>query len=410
METTDNKRPLSGISSGSNLRATAGERKYDFDRVVRIIITLVSIATAIYVINYLSPVLLPFLVGCILAYVINPLVGMVQRVPLLRNRGLAVVVTMLLVAGVITLAFWLLIPYLITEFTEMGKMLAAYAKSSFSVPYIPAVVHDYIKTHIDLTQWETLLSKEEWFNIANNVFSGTWSFLGGTLSVVVSVFSWIIVLLYMFFVLLDYDKISRGFKAAVPRRYRRMTFRIISDVQDTMSRYFRGQALVSLFVGIIFAIEFYIIGLPMAIVFGLSIGVMNMVPYLQLASIPVAAFLCLVASVATGGSFLTLFAWTIGAYLLCQVIQDMVLIPAIMKQQMGLNPAIIFLALSLWAYVLGFIGLIIALPLTTVLISYYNEFVLDQPNPLHKRKHQLTRKPLMQGLADWVKRNTGNKQ
>ena len=410
METTDNKRPLSGISSGSNLRATAGERKYDFDRVVRIIITLVSIATAIYVINYLSPVLLPFLVGCILAYVINPLVGMVQRVPLLRNRGLAVVVTMLLVAGVITLAFWLLIPYLITEFTEMGKMLAAYAKSSFSVPYIPAVVHDYIKTHIDLTQWETLLSKEEWFNIANNVFSGTWSFLGGTLSVVVSVFSWIIVLLYMFFVLLDYDKISRGFKAAVPRRYRRMTFRILSDVQDTMSRYFRGQALVSLFVGIIFAIEFYIIGLPMAIVFGLSIGVMNMVPYLQLASIPVAAFLCLVASVATGGSFLTLFAWTIGAYLLCQVIQDMVLIPAIMKQQMGLNPAIIFLALSLWAYVLGFIGLIIALPLTTVLISYYNEFVLDQPNPLHKRKHQLTRKPLMQGLADWVKRNTGNKQ
>ncbi len=410
METTDNKRPLSGISSGSNLRATAGERKYDFDRVVRIIITLVSIATAIYVINYLSPVLLPFLVGCILAYVINPLVGMVQRVPLLRNRGLAVVVTMLLVAGVITLAFWLLIPYLITEFTEMGKMLAAYAKSSFSVPYIPAVVHDYIKTHIDLTQWETLLSKEEWFNIANNVFSGTWSFLGGTLSVVVSLFSWIIVLLYMFFVLLDYDKISRGFKAAVPRRYRRMTFRILSDVQDTMSRYFRGQALVSLFVGIIFAIEFYIIGLPMAIVFGLSIGVMNMVPYLQLASIPVAAFLCLVASVATGGSFLTLFAWTIGAYLLCQIIQDMVLIPAIMKQQMGLNPAIIFLALSLWAYVLGFIGLIIALPLTTVLISYYNEFVLDQPNPLHKRKHQLTRKPLMQGLADWVKRNTGNKQ
>lgn len=410
METTDNKRSLSGISSGSNLRATAGERKYDFDRVVRIIITLVSIATAIYVINYLSPVLLPFLVGCILAYVINPLVGMVQRVPLLRNRGLAVVVTMLLVAGVITLAFWLLIPYLVTEFTEMGKMLAAYAKSSFSVPYIPVVVHDYIKTHIDLTQWETLLSKEEWFNIANNVFAGTWSFLGGTLSVVVSLFSWIIVLLYMFFVLLDYDKISRGFKAAVPRRYRRMTFRILSDVQDTMSRYFRGQALVSLFVGIIFAIEFYIIGLPMAIVFGLSIGVMNMVPYLQLASIPVAAFLCLVASVATGGSFLTLFAWTIGAYLLCQVIQDMVLIPAIMKQQMGLNPAIIFLALSLWAYVLGFIGLIIALPLTTVLISYYNEFVLDQPNPLHKRKHQLTRKPLMQGLADWVKRNTGNKQ
>jgi predicted PurR-regulated permease PerM len=53
---------------------------------------------------------------------------------------------------------------------------------------------------------------------------------------------------------------------------------------------------------------------------------------------------------------------------------------------MGLNPAIIFLSLSLWVYVMGFIGLIIGLPLTTLIISYYCEFVLHQPNPLHKSK------------------------
>ena len=62
----------------------------------------------------------------------------------------------------------------------------------------------------------------------------------------------------------------------------------------------------------------------------------------------------------------------------------MVLIPTIMKSQMGLNPAIIFLSLSLWVYVLGFIGLIIGLPLTTLIISYYCEFVLHQSNPLRK--------------------------
>ena len=123
-------------------------------------------------------------------------------------------------------------------------------------------------------------------------------------------------------------------------------------------------------VGVIFAVEFYIIDLPMAIAFGLFIGLLNMVPYLQLVSIPIAAFLCLVASVATGGSFWVLFAWTVGAYLLCQAIQDLVLMPHIMKQQMGLNPAIIFLSLSIWGYVLGFVGLIIALPLTRLIISY----------------------------------------
>ena len=143
-----------------------------------------------------------------------------------------------------------------------------------------------------------------------------------------------------------------------------------------MSRYFRGQALVSLFVGIIFAIEFSIIDLPMAIVFGLMIGVLNMVPYLQLVSIPFAAFLCVVQSVATGAPLWPLFGWTFAAYCICQLIQDVVLIPTIMRSQMGLRPAIVFLALAIWSYVLGFIGLIIALPVTSLLIAYYNEFVL----------------------------------
>jgi predicted PurR-regulated permease PerM len=194
----------------------------------------------------------------------------------------------------------------------------------------------------------------------------------------------------MFFILLDFNKLSRGFKAAIPAKYRRMALRIFSDVADTMSRYFRGQAAVSFFVGVIFAIEFYIIGLPMAIAFGMFVGLLNMVPYLQLISIPIAAFLCLVATAATGASFWVMFAWVIAAYIICQVIQDMVLIPTIMKNQMGLNPAIIFLSLSLWVYVLGFIGLIIGLPLTTLIISYYCEYVLHQPNPLHKSKKKET--------------------
>ena len=171
-----------------------------------------------------------------------------------------------------------------------------------------------------------------------------------------------------------------------------MSFKVMRDVEHTMSRYFRGQALVSFFVGIIFAIEFSIIGLPMPIVFGLFIGVLNMVPYLQLVSFPLAAFLCLVASVATGGSFWSLFGWTFAAYCICQVIQDLVLIPLIMKQQMGLNPAIVFLSLSIWGYVLGFVGLIIALPLTTLIISYYSEYVLHKPNPLYDKKSKKKRK------------------
>ena len=365
---------------------TTVQKKYDFDRVVRMVLTLISVAVGVWLVNYLSPVLMPFVVGFILAYLIEPLVEWLQRKARIKSRGFAVVIALLIVIAVITGLCWLVIPYLIDELGAMSKQLAAYAKSSLRIPYVPAEINEFIQRYIDLEKINEMFSKQQWMDLINKAASGAWSVVGGTMSVIFNILSWFIVLLYMFFILLDFNKLSRAFKAAIPGKYRRMALRIFGDVADTMSRYFRGQAAVSFFVGVIFAIEFYIIGLPMAIAFGLFVGLLNMVPYLQLISIPIAAFLCLVATAATGGSFWVMFAWVIAAYIICQVIQDMVLIPTIMKSQMGLNPAIIFLSLSLWVYVMGFIGLIIGLPLTTLIISYYCEFVLHQPNPLHKNK------------------------
>ena len=365
------------------------QKKYDFDRVVRMVLTLVSVGIGVWLINYLSPVLMPFVVGFILAYLIEPLVEWLQFKVHINSRGLAVVVALLIVIALITGLCWLVIPYLIDEFGAMSKQLAAYAKSSLRIPYVPAEINEFIQRYIDLEKINEIFSKQQWMEIINKAASGAWSVVGGTMSVIFSIVSWFIVLLYMFFILLDFNKLSRAFKGAIPGKYRRMALRVFGDVADTMSRYFRGQAAVSFFVGVIFAIEFYIIGLPMAIAFGMFVGLLNMVPYLQLISIPIAAFLCLVATAATGASFWVMFAWVIAAYIICQVIQDMVLIPTIMKSQMGLNPAIIFLSLSLWVYVMGFIGLIIGLPLTTLIISYYCEFVLHQPNPLHKDKKKV---------------------
>jgi predicted PurR-regulated permease PerM len=361
-------------------------KRYDLDRITRLVLALISIVAAIYVINYLSGILLPFVVGGLLAYMLNPFVEWLQKVLHLKGRALASILAIIIAVTIITMVLWWLIPYIANEVSIMTKMLTNYAKASFKIPHIPAAVHEFFRQNIDLTQWQKLLTKEQWVNLLNQVASGTWSVLGGTVSVLLGVVTVLLVLMYMFFILLDYDKITHGFKAAIPPKYRRLSFKVMRDVEHTMSRYFRGQALVSLFVGIIFAIEFYIIGLPMAIVFGLFIGVLNMVPYLQLISFPLAAFLCLVASVDSGQSFWYLFGWTFAAYCICQVIQDLILIPSIMKQQMGLNPAIVFLSLSIWGYVLGFVGLIIALPLTTLIISYYSEYVLHKPNPLYAQK------------------------
>lgn len=380
------------------MESSASRKRYDLDRITRLVISIISIVAAIYVINYLSSILLPFLVGGLLAYMLNPLVEWLMKILHLKGRALASILAIIIAIAVFTVVLWWLIPYIASEVSDMTKMLANYAKTSFKIPHIPAAVHDFFRQNIDLNQWQKLLTKEQWINLINNVASGTWSVLGGTLSAILGIITLLLVLMYMFFILLDYDKITHGFKAAIPPRYRRISFKIMRDVEQTMSRYFRGQAMVSLFVGIIFAIEFSIIGLPMAIVFGLLIGVLNMVPYLQLISFPFAAFLCLVASVDSGQSFWYLFGWTFAAYCICQVIQDLILIPSIMKQQMGLNPAIVFLSLSIWGFVLGFVGLIIALPLTTLIISYYSEYVLHKPNPLYAKEVKKKRKAKQQAI------------
>lgn len=361
------------------------DKKYDFDRTVRLVITVVSIVLGIVVINYLSPVLWPFLLGFILAYILDPVVRFFKNAFGLKSRLLPVIITLLLTLGVVVVAGVFVVPYLFEELSGMTHLLTNYASNTWNVPYFPESIHDFIHDNIDVAGLKQLLTPEQWNNLVKDLFSGTLSVFGGAMTIVWSIVSSLIVLLYMVFVMLDFDKLSHSFKAAIPKRYRYMALRVVYDVTETMSRYFRGQALVSLCVGIIFAIEFKIIGLPMAIGFGLFIGLLNLVPYLQLVSLPIAAFLCLVMSATTGQNFWVLFGWTFGAYCLCQLIQDFILIPAIMKKQMGLKPAIVFLSLSLWGYILGFVGLIIALPLTTLIISYYNEFVLHAPRK-HGRK------------------------
>ena len=315
------------------------KKKYDLDRVVRLTLTVITVLGAIYIANYLSSVLLPFLVGCLLAYMLEPMNKFLMRLLHVKNRMIPAIITMLLFLGLIFLILQFLVPYFIDEFSEMGKLLGNYAKHEFHIKGIPVEVQQFFDQYLHTDAITDLFSREQWGNIADNVMQGTWSVVGGTVSAIVTVISWILALLYMFFVMMDYDKISRAFKGAVPRKYRKTAIRIFGDV-----------------------------------------------PYLQLISLPIAAFLCIVQSVATGCAFWPLFGWTFLAYCICQAIQDLVLIPTIMKQQMGLRPAIIFLALSIWSYILGFIGLIIALPLTTLIISYYSEFVLHAPNPLHKQQ------------------------
>ena len=353
---------------------------YTFDRVIRILFGAVFVVGLFYLIYILRGALLPFLVAWIVAYMLNPLVVYNKRVFKLKGRVIAIALAFLEVLVTLALLAVLVLPSIIDEIGVMRRLLSDYVYHSSNLPFVPQAVHDFIRQNVDFTQLSNLLSREQWLSVIEESFSGAWGFITGSVGEIINIVSWLIVLLYIVFILLDYDKILVGFQRMIPQRYRPMVVSIVSDIEVSMNRYFRGQALVAGLVGILFSIGFLIVGLPLAIVLGLFIGVLNMVPYLQLVGLIPTVLLCLVSASETGTNFWLLFGACILVFIVVQLIEDIFIVPRVMGKVTGLNPAIILLSLSIWGTLLGFVGMIIALPLTTLFLSYYERYVIgDEP-------------------------------
>lgn len=351
-------------------------RPYTFDRVIRIVIFIAILVGAFFLLRLLKGVLLPFLVAWLMAYLIHPIVVFFQNKCRIRNRVAAVVVALLAIIIVLAGISAAILPMIMSEVSKTRIMIAEYIADNGGLEIIPAGWQGYLRSQLSWDNISTYLSPNDIKSIVSAVFNGGWTILSGTMTFLISVFGWFIVLLYLVFLLIDYDKIQKGLKNLIPGPHKGKILEIVDDVERSMNTYFRGQALVSLGVGVVFAIGFSIVGLPLAILLGLFIGLLNMVPYLQLIGFLPAIMLSLLQAAETGENFWWIFMWVIVVFCVAQLIQDLLLVPKIMGKAVGLNPAVILLSLSVWGVLLGFIGLIIALPLTSLCISYYHKYIL----------------------------------
>ena len=385
---------------------------YTFDRVIRILFGAVFVVGLFYLIYILRGALLPFLVAWIVAYMLNPLVVYNKRVFKLKGRVVAIALTFLEVLITLALLAVLVLPSIIDEIGVRRRLLSDYVYHSSNIPFVPQAVHDFIRQNVDFTQLSTLLSREQWLSVIEESFSGAWGFITGSVGEIINIVSWPIVLLYIVFILLDYDKILVGFQRMIPQRYRPTVVSIVNDIEESMNRYFRGQALVAGLVGILFCIGFLIVGLPLAIVLGLFIGVLNMVPYLQLVGLIPTVLLCFVSASETGTNFWLLFGACILVFIVVQLIEDIFIVPRVMGKVTGLNPAIILLSLSIWGTLLGFVGMIIALPLTTLCLSYYERYVIgDEAKNTPSAPPEPTASPPESELdRDYEKESTSGKK
>ena len=352
------------------------KKTFDRDTIIRGLISIAVFVALFLLIKRLSGVLLPFLVSFVIAYMLAPIVDFFQYKCRLKNRVLSVLVTLILAVGIIVGAIAALTPTISREMTTLSKSAKEFAANFDADKYLPEHASEQLTEFLNNTDFTDILSNPDIQQTLKNLLPKVGGWISSGLSTLAGLAVVFVCLLYIIFLLIDYEKISKNWASYVPAHYRKNVQMLMSDLDKHMNGYFRGQALIASIVGILFAIGFQIIGLPMGIAMGLIIGVFNLVPYMQALGIPPCILLGLIQSAETGRPVWVIALCITAVFCIVQSIQDLVLTPKIMGNVTGMGPAMILLCLSIWGSLLGVVGMIIALPITTLLISYYKRFVL----------------------------------
>lgn len=430
-------------------------RPYTFDRVVRMVLTAAAFTALILLLRYLSDVLLPFAAAVVLAYLLNPIVSYVERRT--GSRGFAVGFTLgtLSLIGLILLC--LLIPLMVdqvarfrdnvtrlsgeftaslnvkqearpaplpeppkngnaesgepsgpqpekstlgwTEFREGLKEYRETAGELSRVDRLKTLLHRVKGTLIGqgFERLGSFLNSDEFnkfaIDVTKRLAAGGWSIVTFAVSTVLGLAGLIIVLLYLVFLLLDYREYARTWHTFLPPDYRASILEFIEQFDIAMRRYFRGQSVVALLVGVLMSIGFMIIGLPMAVPLGIFVGLLNMVPYLQTVAIVPGVLLAIMRALDGDSSIVWSVVLLLLVFGIVQLIQDAILTPRILGNATGLRPVAVMLGLFIWGKLLGFLGLLLAIPLTCLGIAYYRRFVLLQSADATKLTDEVAAQP-----------------
>ena len=361
----------------------------DFDRFIRGLLFLAVITVLVLGLRWLSPVLIPFFAAWAIAWILAPVVNFFQNTCRLRSRVLSVLITLALLIGLASAVAWLIIPPLIDGVTQIKEALLSYlASGHIRNIHLPEWLDHLMQQWLDQEKIQSMLRSDNLMKTIRETLPHVWNMLVSTANLVMSLVGAAFGALYLFFLLLDYDYYTTAWINWLPRTQRNFFRRLSEDLGNNMRGYFRGQALVALSNCVMFTLGFWIIGLPMPLGMGLFVGLISFIPYVQVVGFAPAAVLALMEMSDTGRSFWGLMALVLLVYIVVQVLQDTVFTPRIMGKIMGLSSAMVLLSLSIWSYMAGIIGLIIALPLTTIIFAYYKRYILKEPDDMLNEAHE----------------------
>ena len=357
-------------------------------------VLMIGFSIAFY---YLYGILLPFILGMLLAFSAQPIITRIQKI--VKSKGLATSIFLAVNTVLIILFFVFFTNYINRDFKRLNQSFVFLTtKNQKNLNQTTQKVKEYINNLYDIDQVEVLL-KHKSDSIINKIKNIDYSKLD-TESIKTGFekataifqsqktnteqlkpkFSFLFILCstigYFILILYQLDYFTRIREKYFGGKIKSIFHTIIDDFNQSFVKYLKLKTKIILLLSLIYISTFIILDMPGTILISLLIILLSYISYLQyLALIPL-SISCMVLSVENSQSFLFYFSIVIAVFIMASVIEEWLLKPRIMKENTGINPVIIALALSIWTYLLGMPGGLIAIPMTGLMIIIFKQYFL----------------------------------
>ncbi len=326
--------------------------------------TLILIIVLFYLLNFLKPVITPFVYALAIVYILKPIVDFFQDKGI--PRIFAVILAYLLFIFIVSLFLIYIIPIIIDQFRGLISSIPTYIEliEKKALLYLKEIG----KMHLPFDLKKLLADLLDRLKEPGLAFFGR--IPGYTANVVSSFFNIVIAPILAFYILKDYEQIRLNIRNLIPMRYREEVTTGITKIDEVISNYLKGQIFVALIVGFLMTIGLYILGIDYALIIGMIGGIANIVPYLG----PIIGAIPAIIIAFFEKPILAL--WVIIVMIIIQQVDSFLISPNIMKKQMDLHPALIVFALMVGGIIWGILGMLLAIPITAAgkaVMMYYIE-------------------------------------
>jgi predicted PurR-regulated permease PerM len=342
----------------------------------------------LWFLDAISTILVPFIVSLIFAYMLNPVVDLLQKwsVP----RWIASLVLILLFISGITLIIFFVLPIALTQFEgvldSLAKVTNQYRDALWNSKLI-SILERYGVSSKELRNTFASQLTPQFEDIIKALIRALGTLMSGITDFITQVFYIVLIPFLTFYFLTDFPKIKKRFLLLFSRRLRDQVENYMVRADDLIGHYLRGALMVALLEGIIVAVLFALVGIKYALLLGFLACIFDLVPYFGL--IAIMALSAIIALVSEPPVLLKL-AIAITSIGVLHMAEVTFLSPQIIGTKVGLHPLLIILSLLIFMYFIGFVGLLIAVPTTALIILFVRDWEAKRrgltPPILHSTK------------------------